>query len=178
LTLFHHRFRVGDERVIRRALVVTFFITLILTATAAFANPTWAREWGLDLWNLPSLHHQAAVANEEARDLDTQSADLRNRIAVKEALVSGLIAGRLTLAETAAEFAVLNQSFPNYMTIFRDVYSGETDDEKNIWNVIDYARTRLALFPVWERMAVLLRLDCEFQQLVVERTRHPRGETD
>jgi len=149
--------------VIRRERVVTGFIVVVLTVTATLANPAWATAWGLDVWNLPSLQSQAAAAAEEGRDLDIQSTDLRNRIAIKEALVGSLIAGRMTLADTAAEFAALNGNFPHYMTIFHNVYPGETDDEKNIWNVIEYARTRLALLPVWKRIAVLTRLDCEFQ---------------
>jgi hypothetical protein len=143
-------------------------LVLIVPVVTAAANPSWATTLGVDVWNLPALREQAMTAAEQEEELDSEYAEVRDRIEAKEELVIGLIAGRSRMADVAAQFKVLNEGYRDHMGVIRRIYPGATDEEKMLWNVVDYTQYRMADLPAWQRLAILTRLHTELQALSAE----------
>ena len=154
-----------------RAVIVGVVLIALLATTAA--STTWATTLGVDLWNLPDLREDVRTASEHNRVLDTEYMEASQRIRVKEEMISGLIAGRTSLAEVATQFAVINDGYENHMIVIRQLYPGATDQEKMLWNVLDYAYHRITHLPAWHRLAILARLQAELQSLSMEFTAVP-----
>ncbi len=130
-------------------------------------HPTWAQAIGADVWNLPALNEQ--IRTEEAEDDRLADADetVRQRIAIKEAIVADLIAGRCTLAAATDQFTELNAARPEYLTVLRTEFAGETDREKFARNVIAFTLPRVA---APERAALRARLDAELRRMLAGST--------
>ncbi len=98
-----------------------------------------------------------------AAALNDRGATVLRRIAYKEQLVAGLLAGRYRLDEVAREFAqVIGEDEVN-LAILRQNYAGATDEVRAARNVIDYART-LAM-PDYELSLATARLQADFRKL-------------
>jgi hypothetical protein len=151
----------------RLRVAIIGLVLIGLLATAA-ANPAWATTIGVDLWNLPDLHEDVRTASDQNQELDTEYMEANQRIQVKEEMISSLIAGRSSLAEVATQFTVINEGYENHMIVIRQLYPGATDQEKMLWNVLDYAFHRMARLPAWHRLAVMARLQAELRSLSVE----------
>jgi len=76
-------------------------------------------------------------------DLERQDVKVLRRIAVKEALINELLAGRVSLLETAAQFRAMNAGRRDYALVMETSYPGVPDDERICRNVIGYAETCL-----------------------------------
>jgi hypothetical protein len=145
-------------------------IALVLAIpVAAIANPTWAASVGLDVWNVPALQEQNAVADERNRNLEDANQELHSRIDVKEGLIRNLIAGRTTLAAVRDQFLILDQDRPDYMFVIRQNKPGATDEEAMTHNVIGYTLIRLDGLSALEKLAVIARLDAEFRRMTPNR---------
>jgi len=140
--------------------VVALGLPLLL---AAAAHPSAARSAGLDVWNFPRLEREFDAATEQSRHLTDADADIQQRIAYKDVLITELIEGRATLPEVTSQFLVLNESHPEYMAVIRADYPGRTDQEKAARNVIGHVRARVTN-PV-ERARGLGRLQAELEQM-------------
>ncbi|MBA4062250.1 MAG: hypothetical protein C0501_00825 [Isosphaera sp.] len=134
-------------------------------AAAAVLRPEWSAAVGLDVWNVPALRAESRAEAERAEVLADEDQDIRRRIAVKEALVSDLIAGRATLAAVTARFVELNRARPEYVAAVRANYPGDTDEEKTARNVLEYASGRIAAEPPARRAEVTARLRAELAGL-------------
>ena len=66
------------------------------------------------------------------------SAQIMDRIALKEAMVNELIAGRAGLVEVAGRFEALNGVVPGSLEVLRTRYPGLSDLERAAMNVLDY----------------------------------------
>jgi hypothetical protein len=148
-----------------RLLIGLVTLMLILPAATAVARPEWAEYLGVDVWNLPDLREELTEANELKTELEFQNAAILDRINMKDRLISDLIAGRRTLAETTSQFCALNQDFPEFLTILRLNYPGATDEERSAWNVMDFVHPRLFHLSAFERFKVLARLNLEMEQI-------------
>lgn len=142
---------------------------LLVGAGALLAHPTLARSVGADVWNVPALNEQVRAAGAEEERLTEDDNDVLRRIAVKEGIVSALIAGRLTLTEATERFAELNAARPAYLPTLRTAYPGDTDQEKFARNVISFALPRV---PPHERAALSARLEAELRQMLATGTAH------
>lgn len=143
-------------------MTVRFRYTLGLTLTllaAAAAHPTLARAAGVDFWNLTDVRAEAEEAAERSRVLDERDSFIMRRIIIKEDLVTGLIAGRTSLADVAVQFLDLNSAEPSYLDHLRTSVPGDSDLERSAHNVLHYASARLA--DPTARAAVLARLEAE-----------------
>jgi len=78
---------------------------------------------------------------ERAR-LEERAVYIADRIAIKEALVEDLIAGKQTLIEVAGRFAELN-SEESDAAVIRQHFPGACDLERNANNVLGYAEQRV-----------------------------------
>jgi len=112
-----------------------------------------------------SLFDDINTDSEESQRLDRISCHLIRRIHVKDALVSNLIEGRMTLKEVTAQFLLLNKDDPVIMQEIRRMYPGATEVEASARNVISYAGSSLASESPFRRLQALARFEVEFQDL-------------
>src|SRR5690242_12435811 len=75
--------------------------------------------------------------------LEARDATVLGRIAAKQALVDGVIAGRVGLMEAAARFRALNAGEPAYGGVIRTSYPGASDEESYCRNVIGFVAAQL-----------------------------------
>jgi hypothetical protein len=141
---------------------------LALISLGFVLHPAWAQSAGVDVWNLPGLQRQLREADDEDRRLSADNAELMRCLRAKEATVADLLAGRVTLAEAADRFSLLNASRPQCAARVRECYAGSTDREKYAQNVIDFALHRV---PSHEQPDVAARLEVEFRHVLAASAR-------
>ncbi|MBN9522781.1 hypothetical protein J0H58_30390 [bacterium] len=112
-------------------------------AVVAVAHPGLVRAAGVDFWTVGEARAELAEAAATDRALDERHDAILRRIAIKEALITDLIAGRLSLAEVAARFLELNEDEPGYLVVLRSAVPGDSDLERSARNVIDYVGERV-----------------------------------
>jgi hypothetical protein len=144
----------------RRRLLVAVLVVAGVGILAA--HPTLAQSLGVDVWNVPSLQEELRAGEGVDRQLTDQSQEVRQRIAVKDAIVADLVAGRISLSEATERFAELNAAHPEYLDAIRAAFAGETDQEKMARNVIAFAVLRTAPD---ERDLLTARLEAELHQM-------------
>jgi hypothetical protein len=154
--------------VVERLRFAIVGLALIVPVVTAAANPSWAVALGVDVWNLPDVQEQARTAAEHEQELESEYIEIRSRIDAKEELIHGLIAGRSGLAEVAAQFTVLNEGYEEHLAVIRQTYPGATDEEKMLWNVVEFVDHRVGDLPHWQRLAVMTRIHSELRTLSAE----------
>ncbi|MEO2088846.1 MAG: hypothetical protein ABGY75_05025 [Gemmataceae bacterium] len=112
-----------------------------------------------DVQDSGELNEQIATAQHRSEELSGRTLQVADRIAVKEALVTRLVSGELSLNEAAAQFAELNASEPIKVTALRWRYGDLSDDELAARSVIEYVDSR----GLPNRTQVLDRLDRQYQ---------------
>jgi hypothetical protein len=162
---------------IARFRIAFGLLVVIALVVAVWARPAWAASVGLDIWNMPDLRKQMESSTIQSRELDQENAEIRDRIAVKEGLISQLLMGRSSLAATTEQFMALNESHPEYLDVIRRFYPGATDEEKMAGNVLEFCWPRLNSESAWQRFALLARLHGEFQSLFAESANSTTGES-
>jgi hypothetical protein len=145
----------------RRWTLVATGALVVITALAV--HPTWARSLGADVWNMPALTEQVRTTETEGTRLAAEDTEVQRRIAIKDAIVTELLAGRITLADATDQFTAMNTSRPHYMAAIRDTFPGATDREKMARNVISFATPRVAGAA---QSATASRLEAELQQML------------
>jgi hypothetical protein len=96
----------------------------------------------LDYPRLNRELHDSEVAYEQ---MGEENSRLSNRIALKDTILSDLIAGRRTFVEAVRDFHELNQSDPRLMQLLRDGSPGCSDEQVIALNVLTYLEHRLYL---------------------------------
>jgi hypothetical protein len=157
---FAWRRYVSDLVFTRRAVLALFVIAL---CGVLAIHPTLAQSLGVDVWNVSTLKAQLRATETENVRLAAEDEEVRDRIAIKEGLITDLIAHRTTLAEVTEQFIVLDASRPRYLEILRRAYPATTDREVMARNVIAYTLPRVA---PEERAAVSSRLEADLQQML------------
>ncbi|MCI0704888.1 MAG: hypothetical protein L0241_27835 [Planctomycetia bacterium] len=146
-----------------RRIFLTLATLGLPTALLMFADPTWAKSLGVDVWNMPALQQETRDADAHHAELDIENAALLRRIEVKETLIRDLIEERTTLTEVTAQFHEMNVVRPQYMVVIRVSFPGDTDEEKMARNVISFALPRVE---PEKREALERRLEAELQQML------------
>jgi hypothetical protein len=146
------------------ALLAALLAVPLATLAAWVAAPGWVRGAGLDWWNLPAQERQLRANGDRDRDLDAEREATARRMAVREALVADLIAGRSTLAGAVAEFRALDRGWADRPELLRWYYSGVPDDEVEARHVIGYALRRVPGRA--DREALRRRLEGELRELL------------
>jgi hypothetical protein len=157
--------------VISRFTAGLICLVIAVPVVAAIAKPAWANSVGLDVWNLPQLHHQIEVEQERDVELNLVRSDVLQRIDAKERLMDQLLAGKLTLGEVAEQFMALDRDNDLFLELFRRTYPGETDEERIAYNVIEYALPRIELESFAGTITILARMEHERRQLKSEHAR-------
>ncbi|MBA4190418.1 MAG: hypothetical protein C0467_20720 [Planctomycetaceae bacterium] len=138
---------------------------LIVPMTALVAQSEWGASLVIDMFQSKSVREELKEDNEIRANLEVINTEIQRRIAIKEALIAELIAGRTTLAKVTDQFLVMNQSRPEYMTIIRSSCPGNSDFEKTAHNVIGYANGELSRLPESQQAEIRARLQAELQCL-------------
>jgi hypothetical protein len=154
--------------VFSRFTIAIAALVLIVPMAAAIARPVWICTIGLGVWNVAALREQTKSSAMHNCELDAERSEVLQRIALKDELITNLIAGRSTLAAMTLQFMALNEGYPAYMSVIRDSYPGASDEEKMARNVLDFLSIRLAHEPTWRRLTLLARLETEFHALSAE----------
>ena len=147
--------------VFSRRVRLAFFV--LATFGVMAGHPTWARSIGADVWNVPAIQEEIRTSQTERDHLDAENEEICHRIAIKESIVTDLVASRITLSEATEQFTELNAARPNYMTVIRDTFRGATDQEKMARNVIAFVVTRVS---PQEQTAVVGRLEAELARML------------
>lgn len=150
---------------------LTVFAAGLIAATGVFLtypgglSAAYADVISFDI-NQSMLTEQQAIGN----DLVVRSQAITERIELKEALVTDLVEGHATLADTAAKFHELNRDVPTCMSAIRMRYPEASDDERMVLNVLDFASIRD--MDETERNTVMGRLAAEYETMFGHRY-HP-----
>jgi hypothetical protein len=150
-----------ETSVFTRLRAAIIWLSLVVPVVTAAANPSWTATLGVDVWNLPELREKEKAAAEKDQALETAQAEIRLRIDTKEALVGDLLARRRGLEDVATQFLVLNEGYEELLFVIRQIYPGASDEEKMLWNVIDFAQSRMAYLPSWQRLGIMTQLHSE-----------------
>lgn len=118
-----------------------------------------------DVFRFPCGREEVDSEEALSESLDLVSADIRRRVAIKEALVSDLIAGRASLACATEQFLALGQGRPEYLRVVRANCPGDTDLEKTAHNVMGFVEAELSSRPPEQQEAVRNRLRAELSSL-------------
>ncbi len=121
-----------------RALSVVALVGTAFTALAQ-ARPPWATRWNLDWWNVPVLCEQIQRGERDLAALQPTGEILVARAKAKAAVTEDLLAGRLTLLQTAAQFRKLNAEQPASKIDLRQHFAGATEEERLCRQVIQWA---------------------------------------
>ena len=139
------------------------FASSLAALTFMLAPVSWAESIGADFWNVPALTEQIRESTSANERLAAEQEEIRERIALKEAFIEELLAGRTTLAEVTEKFMTLNSSRPHYMDAIRDHFPGDTDQEKMARNVISIA---IARSPTERQDSVTQYLESELNLMI------------
>jgi len=140
-------------------------VCLLIPVVALAAHSELGATLAIDMVQSPSLREELKEDAEIRESLEVVNREIQRRIAIKEALIADLIAGRTTLAATTEQFLVMNQTRAEYMMIIRTSYPGQTDYEKTARNVIGYAEGELQQLSPEAQEKIRARLDRELRDL-------------
>ncbi len=132
---------------------------VVATGLVALSYPGGLAAACRDVQDSGELNEAITTAQQESEELSDRTLHVADRIAVKEALVTRLVEGELTLDQVAAQFAELNATEPIKMTSLRWRYGELPDDELAARSVIEYVDSR----DLPNRTQILDRLDRQFQ---------------
>ena len=138
------------------------FVPLCLAVTAGLVGLSYPGGLAAacrDVQDSGELNGQIATARQQSEELSDRTLHVADRIAVKEALVTRLVSGELSLGAAAAQFAELNATEPVKLTALRRRYGDLPDDELAARSVIEYVDSR----DLPNRTQVLDRLDRQYQ---------------
>jgi hypothetical protein len=144
-------------------LVLGVGVVLVLVGFAHWLLQTWASRMIQDLRDLPQLIWEIEEAKEHRRDLDAVAEDIFAGQAAKKRLIGELIAGRLSLLETAAGFKQVYKSRSSFVEEeYRRAWPGDSEEERYCRDVIAWVGV-LANSPEQAR-EVTGRLEAELKE--------------
>jgi hypothetical protein len=145
-------------------LAATLIVLPLVLAAALAVAPGWAERAGLDWWHLPALERDRRAAADRVQELDAEREATARRMALKEAVVAELVAGRVSLAEVTALFAAMDRDRPGYADGLRASFPDCPEREVVLRNTIGYALTRVTDPTERERLAA--RLEAELREVL------------
>jgi hypothetical protein len=135
--------------------------TVALAASAWATDADWARDAGLDVWNLGRLEDQLRACRAEGDRLDQKLEESAARAAANWELFRAVAAGRRSLAGAAADSLRLNAGSPGFEDTLDFLYPGLAREAQAARNLI----RMISLWPELaepERGRALARLRAEY----------------
>jgi hypothetical protein len=124
-------------------ILVTLAVLPVVLVGAPAVAPGWAERAGLDWWHLPALERERKATADRDRGMDAERDLLARRMALKDAAVADLIAGRVSLAEVLDLFAEMDRGRPAHLPSRYSHHQGLSDHESQFRNVVEYALNRV-----------------------------------
>lgn len=94
---------------ISRVAALSIPTALVIVAGTALADPVFVRAMGLDVWQIGRLENELRHARSHETRLDRELQVVLDRAALHDMMLDDLIAGRLSLVETARRKWSMNQ---------------------------------------------------------------------
>lgn len=140
-------------------------LVVVVPVVALALNGQWVRSAVDGVFQVGDFREELNSEVELGENLELVNVEIQRRIAIKEGLVTDLIAGRTTLACVTEQFLALNQGRPEYMRVIRVTYPGTSDFEKSAHNVLGYAEGELSRYSAEQQAEVRQRLQTELKCL-------------
>jgi hypothetical protein len=134
-------------------------------AGVTLAAPGLPRRLGLDFWAAGGLRREMEATRRAIERVDDELAEVRERAAIKDAVLSELAAGRLTLREAAEQCreATPPSAWAAHLANLRFHHPGLTDEECVCRNLIAGVRLELAGSKSAAVGAAVARLEAEWR---------------
>ena len=111
-----------------------------LAAVGITAYPAIAEGGGADPWDAPGWHSRLTECEREAGELARKEQVILRRTAVRAETVADLVAGRIDAADAARRFVELNRTCPDALRRVRQLYAGDTDEQRAVWQLVAHVR--------------------------------------
>jgi hypothetical protein len=122
-----------------RALAAGTLLTALVVA-AVTAYPALAHDGEADVWHAPDWRVGFSEPEREAREIARKEDVIVRRTAMRSETVADLVAGRINPEEAARRFAELNRMGPVTLVRVREMYPGDTDEERARWQLVAHVR--------------------------------------
>jgi hypothetical protein len=119
---------------------------VVVALAAALAHPQWAEDLGLEKLHTDSWQAQLFGVQDRYKELQERDEALLKRLERKQAIVTELIAGRISLFEAAAQFRQVNEEWPNRF-LYQPYLAGESEEESLCRQVIDWTHVVMQISP-------------------------------
>lgn len=144
--------------------VAVFLFAFAALAVVAFASG-WAREVGLDFWNIGAAHAQLRAAEKEGVRVEAFRERTARQIEIGDQVTAELIEGQVSLAEAAQTLEVVNRDRPGWQEGLGQLHP-EAADMRELTACYALDRVHLALRNTPSRLPeVSARLDAEYRVL-------------
>jgi hypothetical protein len=143
-------------------LLAATVVAIGLLVGVLSVRPAWLSAAGLDFWSLPELYARLESENRQSDELDQRCKGVFRRIESKQDVLQALNEGHLSLVEAAARFGEFNRQEPETMAYIREMYAGQSDEERLCRQVLSWVRAELSVEPDKTR-ATLARLEAEME---------------
>jgi hypothetical protein len=124
-----------------RAVVATTFLAT-LASVCLTADPAFAADTGLDIWDLPEIWKANDAANRDRDKLERIAQATSNRLAVRAETVEAVLAGRTEPEAAVRTFVELNRSDAKALELCRANFAGATDEERAARQLVSHVRSQ------------------------------------
>lgn len=146
-------------------LMLTVTVFGLLVAAACCVRPAWLTRMGLDVWTLPELWEKMETQRKRTQTLLAFGRLSWERMKRKEEAAAGLLAGRLSLTETAAVYGDLSDHIPAFWDHLRFRWPSRPRAEQLCRYAIECVAMELQEEPTRARQ-VVARLEGELADLL------------
>jgi hypothetical protein len=132
--------------------------------------PNWARDAGLDVWNIGVATAEYRRQEICAEQLDATQDQLARQMEASDQVVAVLIAGEITLSDAVTELSKINRDRPGFCELLTVIYPEATTFQARVARYAQgKVRTRLESDP--SRLAeVAARLESEYLAMALPGT--------
>jgi len=124
-----------------RALIAGACLTALVTVGVT-AYPALAQDLGVEFWDGPDWRMRLSESERRQRELERAGDIIVRRTVVRTETVNDLIAGRIRIDEAVRRFVDLNRSSPVTFERVRQMYPGDTHEERAAWQLVNHLRSR------------------------------------
>ena len=143
----------------------TFLGLMTIVGILGCACPDGFQVMGFDFWNADKYQAELLAEKARAEQLATKSHEAVNRLILRAEITQDIIADRITLAEAAEEFMVMNQSSEDLAEMVRFNFPAPTVEASTVLQVFAFVRVQLEHYSAGEREQIMTRLTCEQQAM-------------
>jgi hypothetical protein len=157
----------------RRPRIAIALAAIAAALLTAHADPSWARDAGLDVWNVSAASADRRAAQDRWEELQDIRAELALRSAANRGVFARLADDEVSLADAAEQLDRTNRDRPGWVERLRAEYPGAaTDRGAHARWAIEWVRNSLEDDP--SRQAdVCARLERAYRAMTSRASREP-----